>query len=319
MALQSEIATDGVSPAALPDERPDEQQEAAVPAAQAAADATPHPVADPEVAAAERIAFLALASELARSRKVLVVDDGASALAGIAAHLDSCSLAELAASESASYELIVADLTGADPAATAGINELSRIADAGSGIALVRLPNRPEFAPLLDALTQSFARQLILRQHNWISSALFDDAMFTNDDPSRAVAASVRKLAAAAIEEDLYNVVVVSHGAFPQFRPQLALTRSPALKQVLAELDAARTEADVVRQKQAENDRGHAEESARREARIRELEEELAWYDENQLALRETVEANGFARTVLTIWVTFRSNLHRIRRVLRDK
>ncbi len=268
------------------------------------------PVADEATAAAERIAFLALASELARGRNVLVVDDGASALAGIAAHLDSTGLGALGETESGQYDLVVADLLAADQTAAAGAAQLARVVSAEHGIALVRLPNRPEFAPLLAQFTGSFARSLTLRQHNWVSSALFDDAMFENDDPSRAVAASVRKMAAAAPGEELYNVVVAAHGAFPDFRPQLALTRSPELRRVLTELAEARESAE----------RAHAESEARateQEQRIRALEEELAWYDENQLALRETVDASALARTLLSIWVTFASNLDRVRRVLR--
>ncbi len=268
------------------------------------------PVADEAAAAAERIAFLALASELARGRNVLVVDDGASALAGIAAHLDSTGLGALAETEGGKYDLVVADLLIADDSATAGAAQLGRVVSAEHGIALVRMPNRPEFAPLLDQFTGSFARSLTLRQHNWVSSALFDDAMFENDDPSRAVAASVRKMAAAAPGEELYNVVVAAHGAFPDFRPQLALTRSPELRRVLSQLAEAREAAELAR---AESETRAAEQ----EQRIRALEEELAWYDENQLALRETVEASSFARTLLGIWVTVASNLDRVRRVLR--
>lgn len=267
-------------------------------------------VADVAVAGAERIAFLALASELARGRNVLVVDDGASALAGIAAHLDSSALGELGEVAEHTYDLVVADLTEADEIAITGIEQLAAIVNTESGIALVRLPNRPEFAPLFTSLSNGFARSLALRQHNWVSSALFDDAMFTNDDPSRAVAASVRKLAPADTGEELYNVVVAAHGAFPDFRPQLALTRSPELRQALADLAAADRRAEAL---EADFERRSGEQ----ESRIQQLEEELAWYDENQLAVRETVESSAFARTLLTIWVTISGNLERVRRVLR--
>ncbi|MFT4049374.1 MAG: hypothetical protein QM648_05985 [Solirubrobacterales bacterium] len=122
--------------------------------------ATPPAVADEAVAAAERIAFLALASELARGRKVLVVDDGASALAGIAAHLDSTELSNLDGAADGAYDLVVADLLVADTDAEFGIGQLARVVGADSGIALLRLPNRPEFAPLLAAFESSFARTL---------------------------------------------------------------------------------------------------------------------------------------------------------------
>lgn len=270
----------------------------------------PPAIADEAVAAAERIAFLALASELARGRNVLVVDDGASALAGIAAHLDSTEIGALGDAADGAYDLIVSDLLVADPASTAGITQLARIVSAEAGIALVRVPNRPEFAPLLESFKASFARSLTMRQHNWVASALLDDAMFANEDPSRAVAASVRKMAAAEPGEELYTVVIGAHGAFPDFRPQLAMTRSVVLREMIDELSAANERAVAeTAEVRAENDV--------QAARIRELEEELAWYDEHNLAVRSAVESKPWAMTLLSLWSTAVSILHRARNVLR--
>lgn len=270
----------------------------------------PPAVADPAVAQAERIAFLALASELARGRNVLVVDDGASALAGIAEHLDSTELGGLDNPADGTYDLVVTDLVAADENAAFGVGQLSRVVNVAEGIALLRVPNRPEFAPLLDAFKTSFARTLTMRQHNWVASALLDDAMFANDDPSRAVAASVRKMAAAQPGEELYNVVIGAQGAFPDFRPQLAMTRSVVLREMIAELQAERERAVADLADLTERNDEQAE-------RIRALEEELAWYDENRLAIRGTVESKGWARTLLGLWVTFSSNFARVRQVLR--
>jgi hypothetical protein len=275
-----------------------------------AADPAPPAIADEAVAAAERIAFLALASELARGRNVLVVDDGASALAGIAAHLDSTTIGELESKEAGSYELVVADLIIADEANTTGVPQLAGLVNAEAGIALLRVPNRPEFEPLLESFKSSFARTLTLRQHNWVASALLDDAMFANDDPSRAVAASVRKMAAAQPGDELYNVVIGAHGAFPDFRPQLAMTRSVVLREMIAELQLTR--------ERAESELADAQtENAIQAARVRQLEEELAWYDENNLAIRGTVEKKPWAMTLLSIYSSAFSIAARARRVLR--
>lgn len=267
-------------------------------------------VADPAVAQAERIAFLALASELARGRKVLVVDDGATALAGIAAHLDSTELSGLDAPADGTYDLVVADLIVADDNAGFGVSQLARVVGADAGIALLRVPNRPEFAPLLEDFKAGFARTLTMRQHNWVASALLDDAMFANDDPSRAVAASVRKMAAASEGEELYDVVIGAQGAFPDFRPQLAMTRSVVLREMIAELHAERERTEAALADVTERNAEQAE-------RIRALEEELAWYDENKLAIRPAVESKGWAKTLLGLWVTFSSNAARVRQVLR--
>lgn len=280
------------------------------PAVSQTAQAQPTEVADEAIVAAERIGFLALASELARERSVLVVDDGASALSGVATRLDSVRLEDIATVESGCCEVVVLDIDSADQATAERIAELSRVVVADEGVALVRMPNRPEFEPLLATLQGGFSRSLPLRQHNWVSSAIFDDKMFANDDPARAVAATVRKLAPAAPENALYNVVVATHGAFPTFRSQLALTRSPQLTATLAELERTR------RQIREERDEAAARISEQ-DARIRELEDEFAWYDEHHLMLRKRVEDGGLVSLLLAIWVFVASNLHRVRRALR--
>jgi hypothetical protein len=205
----------------------------------------------------------------------------------------------------------VSDLLVADEDASAGIVHLARVVNAEAGTALLRVPNRPEFAPLLDAFKSSFARSLTMRQHNWVASALLDDAMFANDDPSRAVAASVRKMAAAQPGEELYTIVIGAHGAFPDFRPQLAMTRSVVLREMIEELHATR-ELAVAELADVKS------ENEIQAVRVRELEEELAWYDEHNLALRETVESKPWAMTLLSLWSTAISILHRARNVLRS-
>jgi hypothetical protein len=266
-------------------------------------------VADPAIAAAERVVFLALASELARERKVLVVDDGASALSGIAAHLENTTLGELPGIATGSYDLVVADFTQVDEEALAAVEHLARVVDAATGIALLRAPNRPEFAVLTAALPQGFSRSLPLRQHNWVTSALFDDAMFENDDPSRAVLAVARKMAAAHEGEQLYNTFVATRGEFPTFRPQAVLTRAPDLARTLAELAGERAAAE---QQRADYERrlGAAENH------IRELEDDLAWYDENGLAIRERAESSALLSRLLKLWAKTLANLGRARRVL---
>lgn len=266
-------------------------------------------IADEAIAAAERIAFLAMASELARGRKVLVIDDGASALAGIAAHLDSCPIGTIGDQPEGEFDLVVADLLVADEATSAGVAQLTRVVNASSGAALVRLPNRPEFAPLRQTIESTFTRNLTMRQHNWVASALFDDAMFANDEPSKAVAASVRKLAAAEPGGELYTVVLAAQGEFPDFRPQLAVTRSLVLRNMIAELHETRERAA------ADLDSARAD-NAMQADRIRELEEELAWYDEHQLALRSEIEDRAWAMALVDLWASALVLARRARNVL---
>ncbi|MGH2906712.1 MAG: hypothetical protein ACRDKI_08065 [Solirubrobacterales bacterium] len=253
------------------------------------------PFSDEAMLRAERIAFLSLASDLARDRNVLVVDDGASALAGIAAHLDSLPAAELADAESGAYELVVADLMAADAASVNGAAQLARITESENGLALMRVPNTDDFKPLIATIASSFANHRTIRQHNWVASALFDDAAFAWDNPSQAAVASLRKLAGAQPGEELYTLVLAGHGELPATVPHLAVTRSAVLKDLVADL-------------QAERDRAAAEIAelkAEREAqadRIRELDSQLAWFDENELNLREAIEKRGWATALLNFW-----------------
>lgn len=273
---------------------------------------TPEPeeIADEAVAAAERIAFLAMASELARGRKVLVIDDGASALAGIAAHLDSCPIGKISDQPEGQFDLVVADLLVADADTTTGVAQLARVVNTEGGAVLVRLPNRPEFAPIRQSIESTFSRNLTMRQHNWVASALFDDAMFVNDEPSKAVAASVRKLAAAEPGDELYTVVLAAQGEFPDFRPQLAVTRSLVLRNMVAELHATKQRAAVELE-------ASKSENAMQADRIRELEEELAWYDEHELALRSQIEERAWAMALVDLWARLLVLSRRARNALR--
>jgi hypothetical protein len=266
---------------------------------------------DEAVLRAERIAFLSLASDLARERNVLVVDDGASALAGIAAHLDSLPIGELGSAPDGAYDLVVADVLSADAASLNGASQLARIAAAGTGFTLLRVPNTPEFAPLVASVTGSFANIRTLRQHNWIASALFDDAAFAWDNPSQAAAASLRKLAGAAPGEELYTLVLAGHGELPATVPHLAVTRSAVLRDLIEELHNERDRAAAhVAELKAEND-AQAD-------RIRELDEQLAWFDEHELNVRDAFEKRPWAMSLLGIWERTISIARRAKNALRS-
>lgn len=272
---------------------------------------SPDALADEAVMRAERIAFLSLASDLARERNVLVVDDGASALAGIAAHLDSTPIGELAGAADGAYDLVVADVQIADADSLSGAAQLARIAAPETGFVLMRVPNTPEFASLVTTVTAAFANVRTIRQHNWVASALFDDAAFAWDNPSQAAVASLRKLAGAAPGEELYTLVLAGHGELPATVPHLALTRSAVMRDLIEELHVERERAAAeLAELKAVND-AQAD-------RIRELDDQVAWFDEHELNVREAIESRPWAMSLLSIWERSISIARRAKNALRS-
>jgi hypothetical protein len=280
--------------------------------AQPEAASAPSPDADDEaVIRAERIAFLSLASDLARERNVLVIDDGASALAGIAAHLDSTPIGELGGAADGAYDLVVADVLNADQGSFDGAAQLARIVAPETGFILMRVPNTPAFAPLVATVSGAFANVRTLRQHNWVASALFDDAAFAWDNPSQAAVASLRKLAGAAPGEELYTLVLAGHGDLPATVPHLAVTRSAAMRDLIEELHNERERAAAeLASLQAEND-AQAD-------RIRELDAQVAWFDEHELNLRDSIESRPWALKLLGFWTRSVSIARRAKNALRS-
>jgi hypothetical protein len=266
---------------------------------------------DEDLQRAERMAFFALASELTRGRQVLVVENGDGVLAHVAEHFDSRAVGELAAVADGGYTAVVADISAADDDIAASAPHFARIVEASSGVALIRVPNRPELAGIRDAIAAGFANTRALRQHNWVASALFDDAQFAADDPGNAIPASLRKLAAAEPGEELYTLLLCGHGELPATPPQLALTRSAALRQLVDQLHRERETAKLALEEQRAI-------NATQERRLAELELEMAWLDEHELTLRESAERHPWLMRLLvaraggvTLWRRARNFLNR--------
>jgi hypothetical protein len=306
----SEEPVPPVAAAPLPIAEPTAEPAAEPPAA-SVDPPSPDALVDEAMLRAERIAFLSLASDLARERNVLVIDDGASALAGIAAHLDSLPIGQLGDAADGAYDLVVADVHQADADSLNAAAQLARIATPAGGFVLLRAPNTAEFAPLVAAVAATFANVRTLRQHNWVASALFDDAAFAWDNPSQAAVASLRKLAGAAPGEELYTLVLAGHGELPATVPHLAVTRSAVMRDLVEELHVERERAAAeLAQLQAEND-AQAD-------RIRELDAQVAWFDEHELNLRATIEKRPWAISLLNFWARSVSIARRAKNALRN-
>lgn len=268
-----------------------------------------HATGEAAIVEAELIAFLALAGELAAGLKVLAVGIDAGRLAGIAEQIDSVEFDELNAIESGGYGLVVADFgaEAADPSTSAA--ELTRAADLKDGLVLARIPNSGEFTAAREALVAESPDHLVYRQHNWVASAVFDDATFSAEEPDRAAAAVVRKTAGLPAGCELYTIVLAGHGELPAPRTQMAVTRSPELRELTDEIHALRTAAAVAAG-------GAQTEREVQTERIRELSEQIAWFDEHELNLREKIEQHAWAMALLTLWRGAVVTVRRVKRVL---
>lgn len=259
---------------------------------------TEAPATSGPVETAERIAFLSLAAELAKGLNVLVVDGGGGSLAGIAEHLDSVELEALPEKAGADYEMLVADLPADGGVAAQTVAAIAATLDPRRGFALVRVPNTAANAAVREHLSSAFTNSTGLRQANWIASAVLTDDLFALGDPAHAAAGTLRKGAEAKPGQELYTIVLAAHGELPKLRPQLALTRSPELRELTDELErtrlAAATAADQAQARAAQQDEI-----------IRELQEEIAWLDEHELNLRVKIEKRPWALTLVGVWARF--------------
>lgn len=263
----------------------------------------------PAIVAAERAAFASVAAELAAGRKVLVagkLDAGAFAQAAGRRFVEIEAISGLSEGP---FDVVVADIDGPGDDAETLVSELPRLTAEG-GVAVVRLPNRPDCRELRDAVTGAFAAHGVLRQHNWIASAILDDAQFASEDPAVPLVPITRKLAGAAPGAELYTIVIASDVELPQPAFQIALTRSLEARRLLEREAAAYVRA---REAEAEADLARAAQLDR----IRELEERLAWLQEWQLDVQDKVESRPWAMNLLKSWVIFIKVAQKLKQLVR--
>lgn len=258
---------------------------------------------------AELIAFLSLAGELSDGMDVLAVNCDPGALAGTAARIDTVTSAQLRKAGPSRYGLVVADIGIGTTGAAELVSALARLADGKIGVALVRIPNAEKFQAAHKALAEEFPQHMVLRQHNWIASALLDDEMFTACEPGPTVEAAVHKTAGLPAGGELYTVFLAGHGELPAPRAQLALTRIPQLRELTEELRSLRSAASAAAAEARAERKIQAE-------RIEELADEIAWLDENGLNLREKIEKRAWAMALLAVWRKFAISQRRIKSLL---
>jgi ubiquinone/menaquinone biosynthesis C-methylase UbiE len=134
------------------------------------------------------------------------------------------------------------------------LDELVRVL-APEGVLLISSPNRGvypdgnphhfhEFAPdeLLEAVRSRLSNVRLVRQHDYIVSALLLDADYAQDSSQPLSDVELRKLVAREPGDELYTVAVASNGTLPELHQLAALTGPFELKEWI-EASATQTEA----------------------------------------------------------------------------
>jgi len=111
------------------------------------------------------------------------------------------------------------------------IGDLARVLAPG-GVLAVSSPNRDAYVPgnphhvheftpeeLRSALTERFSEVSLLRQHQWITSAVLGDAAFAADGLEEVPALRVRKAAGVQPGEETYTVALAGDAALPDVPP----------------------------------------------------------------------------------------------------
>ncbi|MFY9488628.1 MAG: class I SAM-dependent methyltransferase [Solirubrobacterales bacterium] len=208
----------------------------------------------------------------------------------------------------------------------AALDELVRVLGKENGLLIISTPNRGIYPPgnpfhkreltaaeLVTALQQRLANVRPLRQHNWLASAIFNDDDFASDDPRQPLDVETSKIHAAEPGRELYTLAIAGNGALPAVDGVALMTQGLEVREWLAQIeqgDAAARRADELQSELTET-------RANFDAQLNELQEQIAWVEENELFLREAAARSSLVRFALRCWSTARKVTRRARRILR--
>jgi SAM-dependent methyltransferase len=166
------------------------------------------------------------------------------------------------------------------------LDEFVRVVAPG-GLVVVSSPNRDAYVPgnphhhveftpseFWATLANRWRHVRLLRQHNWIGSAVFEDEVAAAEDASLD-RVGVHKVAAQAPGSEPYTLALATDAELPQPPPALALTGVTEVRRWLEHYDAQQRMLDNQRQALAEQGLRNVELSQVRK-RLIEVENELA-------------------------------------------
>ena len=177
------------------------------------------------------------------------------------------------------------------------VAELARVLRP-DGTLLISSPNRGVYPPgnpfherELEAaeferlLRRSFAHVELLRQHNWIVSAVLDDGTFGAADVERDVALRAGKLVAKRPGEELYTLAVCGHGEARAPGQLGLLTHALEVRRWIDELDRRAGEIAELRRTLAATERELLEVRDARSIAMARLERQVYWLERGKIDL----------------------------------
>ena len=193
------------------------------------------------------------------------------------------------------------------------LDELARVLAPG-GVLAVSTPNRDRYVPgnphhlheldpaeLEAALRERFAHVRLLRQDNWIASAVLEDE-HAADSSDAPLPARVRKLAARRPGEEVYTLALASSEPLPELPAEAALTGLVELRH-WAELfemqrrylDEQQRQLELARERDGERRELQQRliEAEARLAEILDLKQEIRELEAERDLLRARVERGG--------------------------
>lgn len=130
------------------------------------------------------------------------------------------------------------------------LDELARVLAPG-GLLLISSPNRDRYVPgnpphrheflpdeLRAALERRFERARLLRQHDWLASAILEDRAFAGSGGAPVDGLEVRKLVGHEPGAETYTVGLASDGELPGSLMPLTLTHTMELRQWMERFEA---------------------------------------------------------------------------------
>jgi 2-polyprenyl-3-methyl-5-hydroxy-6-metoxy-1,4-benzoquinol methylase len=139
------------------------------------------------------------------------------------------------------------------------LDELARVLHP-DGLLAISSPNRDvyargnphhryEFVPeeLRFALRARFKHVRLLRQHDWLATAILDDEWFARSDGDAIANGAARKISPVVPGPETYTLALASDRALPAHAPLVVLARDLAVRRLIDEAERARVAAKKAR------------------------------------------------------------------------